>query len=76
MADLKISSIILNNNLGSIEVIIGDDELYQEPNSNKIKSQINWLWDSNYISAFDPDWKANWKPINEQDIWNEKNLNN
>ena len=73
---LKISSIRFNNNLGSIEIIIGDDELYQEPNLSKIKSQTSWLWDSSYISAFDPEWETNWKPINENDIWNEKNFNN
>ena len=73
---LKISSIRFNNNLGSIEVVVGDDELYQEPNLNKIKTQINWLWDSNYISAFDPDWNTNWQPIKEQDIWDKKNFAN
>ena len=57
-------------------MIIGDDELYQELNLNKIGPQINWLWDSNYISAFDPDWNTNWKPITEKDIWNENNFNN
>ena len=49
---------------------------YHELNSNKMKAQINWLWDSNYISAFDPAWNTSWKPITEQDIWNEKNFNN
>ena len=73
---LKISSIRFNNNLGSIEIIIADDELYQELNSNKMKTQINWLWDSNYISAFDPDWNTNWKPITEKDIWDESNFSN
>tara|TARA_Y100001970_G_C14001432_1_gene733606 strand:+ start:71 stop:709 length:639 start_codon:yes stop_codon:yes gene_type:complete len=73
---LKVSSIRFNNNLGSIEVIIGDDELYQEPNSNKIKNQIKWLWDSSYISAFDPQMNSSWKPITEKDIWDNKNLNN
>ena len=72
---LKFASVRLNNNIGSIEVIISDDELYQESNSNKMKPYISWLWDSSYISAFDPKWKSKWKPIRESDIWHEKNFN-
>ena len=73
---LKVSSIRFNNNLGSTEILVSDDELYQEQNLNKMNIKINWLWDSNYISAFDPDWNMNWKPITEKDIWNEKNFSN
>ena len=73
---LKILSIRFNNNAGSIEIIVSDDELYEESNANKINSQVNWLWDSNYISVFDPGWKTKWKPITETDIWNENNFNN
>ena len=73
---LKVSSVRFNNNLGSIEILVSDDELYQEQNPNKMNAHINWLWDSNYISAFDPGWNANWKPVIEEDIWNEKNFSN
>ena len=40
-----------------------------------MKSHISWLWDSSYISAFDPEWKTKWKPVGEEDVWNEKNFN-
>ena len=72
---LKISSIRLNNNSGSLEIIVSDDELYQELNAYKMDSHINWLWDSSYMSAFDPDWGIKWKPITENDIWNQNNFN-
>ena len=72
---LKILSIRLNNNSGSIEIIVSDDELYQEFNLNKMNAQVNWLWDSSYMSAFDPEWEIKWKPITENDIWNKSNFN-
>ena len=68
---LKIASIRYNNNTGSIEVMVSDDELYPDFNPRKLDPQVSWLWDSNYISAFDPEWKTKWKPIIEKDIWNE-----
>ena len=71
---LKLSSIRFNNNMGSIEIFISDDELYQESNSNKMNSLTFWLWDSNYMSAFDPKWEMNWKSINEQDVWSKDNF--
>ena len=71
---LKVSSIRFNNNMGSIEIFISDDELYQENNPNKMNVLTFWLWDSNYMSAFDPKWETNWRNINEKDIWSEKNL--
>ncbi len=71
---LKVSSIRFNNNLGSIEIFISDDELFQENNPNKMNVMTFWLWDSNYMSAFDPKWEVNWRPINEKDIWSDKNL--
>ena len=37
-----------------------------------MNSHITWLWDSKYMSAFDPDWKSKWHSITEKDIWNEK----
>ena len=66
---LKISSIRFNANLGSIEVIVSDDEHYDQNNSNKIKAVTSWLWNSNYKSAFDPNWGTKWEPLTESDIW-------
>ena len=71
---LKIESIRLNNNLGSVEIIVSDDELYQELNLRKMNTYIHWLWDSSYMSAFDPKWESSWKPITETDIWNRDNF--
>ena len=67
---LKISSIRFNANLGSVDVIVSDDEHYDQNNSNKINTITTWLWDSNYNSAFDPNWGTKWKPLTESDIWN------
>tara|TARA_Y100001970_G_scaffold214030_1_gene261671 strand:- start:1218 stop:1877 length:660 start_codon:yes stop_codon:yes gene_type:complete len=71
---LKISSIRFNNRSGSIEIIVSDDELYQHRNINKMDFLVNWLWDSNYMSAFDPDWGSKWTPIRENDVWNGNNF--
>ena len=71
---LKISSVRFNANAANIEIIVSDDELYEKTNPYKIKTFNQWLWDSNYISAFDPEWGSKWKPIVEDDIWNEKNF--
>lgn len=71
---LKISSIRFNANAANIEIIVSDDELYEKTNPYKIKTFNQWLWDSDYISAFDPGWESKWKPIVEDDIWNEKNF--
>ena len=71
---LKVESVRFNNNLGSVEIIVSDDELYQELNLRKMNSQIHWLWDSSYMSAFDPKWESNWEPITEIDIWNRDNF--
>ena len=57
-----------------IQIFISDDELFQENNPNKMNVMTFWLWDSNYMSAFDPKWEVNWRPINEKDIWSDKNL--
>ena len=70
----KISSIRFNANSESIEVIVSDDELYEQTNSNKMNSHVTWLWDSQYMSAFDPDWRSKWRPVSEVDIWNKKNF--
>ena len=72
---LKISSIRFNGNAENIEIIVSDDELYEQTNSNKMNSHITWLWDSKYMSAFDPDWKSKWHSITENDIWDKKNFN-
>ena len=71
---LKVSSIRFNSNSGSIEIIVSDDELYQELNHNKMNTYVNWLWSSSYMSAFDPNWGDKWIPITENDIWNESNF--
>ena len=65
---LKVSSIRFNANLGSVEIIISDDEHYDQ-NNNKIKAITSWLWNSNYKSAFDPNWGGKWEPLTESDIW-------
>tara|TARA_Y100000996_G_scaffold328403_1_gene264492 strand:- start:2238 stop:2585 length:348 start_codon:yes stop_codon:yes gene_type:complete len=66
---LKVSSIRFNPNLGSVEVIVSDDEHYDQNNNIKIKSVTSWLWNSEYKSAFDPNWSGKWKPLSESDIW-------
>ncbi len=67
---LKISSLRFNANLGSIEIIISDDEHYdQSSNNNKINAVTTWLWNSSYKSAFDPNWGGKWQSLTESDIW-------
>ena len=71
---LKVNSIRFNANLASIEIIVSDDEHYDQNNSLKINSITTWLWDSDYKSAFDPNWASQWKPLGEYDIWNIDNV--
>ncbi len=71
---LKVSSIRFNPNLGNIEVIISDDEHYDQNNNKKIKAITSWLWNSDYKSAFDPNWGGKWKPLSESDVWNLDNI--
>lgn len=66
---LKVSSIRFNPNLGIVEVIVSDDEHYDQTNNIKIKAVTKWLWNSDYKSAFDPNWAGKWKPLSESDIW-------
>ena len=71
---LKVSSIRFNANTGSITVIVSDDEHYEQTNNAKMNSITTWLWDSDYKSAFDPDWESKWKALDESDIWNVNNI--